>query len=228
MDHDAESNRSRRPSVPPFQLRFGAIFVRVALITLVVAEVVLWLKLRDAGFPFRPRYRRFLVMLYFTPKLAFRAMALAAAVTVVSDLVFRLLVRPLMQRWYDPRPRDPHWTHPHPFFMKAREVVLDEMAARAVTAGRSRPPGTLVVTDCGLYFYPYAWNAEPWTLPIGHLRSVSLRTPRRRVLGFVEGYPDNVVFTDDSGAEAAFVVADPAALLSRFGRPAIPAPHPAV
>jgi hypothetical protein len=154
-------------------------------------------------------------------------MVIGAVAAMATDLVFRLVVRPLMQRWYDPRPRDPHWTHPHPFFMKANERVLAEVGARRATAPRGRPPGMLVLTDCGLYFYPYAWNLEPWTLPLGHLRGVALRTPLRRVLGFVEGYPDHVVFTDDSGEQTAFVVADPADLLARFGRPAIPAPHPA-
>lgn len=213
------------PARPEFQLRFGAIFGRVALVTLVVAEVLLWLHLRDAGFPFRPRYRRFLVMLYFTPRLAFRAMALATAVTVMTDLVFRLLVRPMMQRWYAPRPRDPHWEHPHPFFMKAGERVRAEVGARLVATGRSRPPGMLVVTDCGVYFYPYAWHREPWSLPLGHLRRVGVRTPRRRVLGLVQGYPDNLVLMDDSGEETAFTVADPSALVSLFPGRSVPVPH---
>lgn len=212
---------------PAFQLRFGAIFGRVALVALIAAEVVLWLHLRDAGFPFRPRYRRILVMLYFTPRLAFRAMALATAVTVVTDLVFRLLVRPVMRRWYAPRPLDPNWEHPHPFFTKAGERVQAEVRARLVTPGRSRPPGMLVITNCGVYFYPYVWHREPWSLPLGHLRGVRTRTPRRRVLGLVQGYPDNLVLTDDAGEETAFVVADPSALVSLFSARSAPVPQPA-
>lgn len=222
---DDATERALRPNAALFQLRFGAIFARVALVVWIVGEVLLWLKLRDAGFPFRPRYRRFLVMLYFTPRLAFRAMAAGALVAIGADLAFRVLVRPLMRRWYDPRPRDPHWTHPHPFFQKVGERVLGEFGARQVASGRSRPAGTLIVSDCGLTFYPFAWDREPWFLPKGHLRGLTTRTPARRVLGLVRGYPDNLVVSDDAGEETAFVVADPRAVMDALGGCSIAEPQ---
>lgn len=197
---------------PPFRLRFDAVLGRAAFAAWIALEVARFLQLRER-IPFRPRIRRILWMVYYTPELAFKALAIGAAVAILTDLVFRLLVRPAMARWYAPRPRDPQWVPPHTFHAKAGERTLAEVGARLVD-GRKRPPGSLVVTDCALTFYPYAWDREPWTLPIGHMSRARLRTPRRRVLGLVEGYPDNVAVTDDSGEETAFVVADPEGLLA--------------
>jgi hypothetical protein len=228
MDSIDDRPQRRQPTAPRFELRLGEIFWRVFAVALIALEVAKWLWLRPriplrprVGFP--PRLRRIWYMIYHTPELAFRAFLAAAIIAVVSDLIFRLFVRPLMVCWYNPRGADPELSHPHPFFLKANEQTLAEAPARLV-AGRKRLRGTLVRTNWGTYFYPFAWDAEPWSLPDAHLVRVHTRTPRRRVLGWVTGYPDNVVLSDDAGEETAFVVADPAAVLGWFRTDCIPSP----
>jgi hypothetical protein len=226
MDLEPIALPARRRTRPTFQLRIGEIFWRVFAVVLVVLEVAKWLKVRQMiplrpRTEFPPRLRRILLMIYYTPELAFKAFLAAAIAAVACDLVFRLLIRPMMVRWYDPRGADPEFRHPHAFFLKADERTLAEVGARRVV-GRSRPAGTLVRTNWGVYFYPFAWDLEPWSLPDAHLAGVRLHTPRRRVLGWVSGYPDQVVLRDDEGQETAFVVADPGAVVSWFGAGRVP------
>jgi hypothetical protein len=231
MDPEILPLKPRRRILPDFQLRLGEIFWRAFAVLLIALEIAKWLWLRPR-IPLRPRplgphprVRRIWYMIYYTPGLAFQAFLAAAIVAVACDLIFRLIVRPLMVRWYSPRGADPEFAHPHPFFLKADERTLSELPARQVVGRSRRPAGTLVRTNWGTYFYPFAWDAEAWSLPDGHLRDVRPRTPRRRVLGWVSGYPDNVVFVADDGQETAFVVADPAAVLSWFpGRPVAAGP----
>jgi hypothetical protein len=225
MDVDPFAPCWRRPASPTFRLRRGQIFWRVAIVTFLVLELVLYFHLRRA-IPFRPRgrWRRIVHLVAFAPQFACTAAVIGAGVVLACEVAFRLVVRPLMVRWYNPQHRDPGAGHPMPFFLKAGERVLDEMPARLVDGPRRRPPGTLVRTTHGLYFYPFAWDLEPWMVPEGHLDRVQLRTPARRVLYWVEGYPDNLVVRDDSGEETAFVVPDPHAALAWFAATAR-APH---
>jgi hypothetical protein len=225
MDVDPFAPRGRRPTAPAFRLRRGPIFWRVAIATFLVLELVAYFHLRRLV-PFRPwgRLRRIVRMVGLAPQCAGTAAVVAFGVTLACEVAFRLVVRPMMVRWYNPRSYDPAAQHAMPFFLKSGERPLAEMPARLVDGPRSRPPGSLVRTTHGLYFYPFAWDREPWMLPEGHIDRVQLRTPVRRVLHWVEGYPDNLVVRDDSGAETAFVVPDPHAALAWFAATA-EAPH---
>ncbi len=137
-------------------------------------------------------------------------------VAIVSDMVFRLLVRPLMRRWYYPKCLDPTAVHPLLFQLGVGESILEERPARRVD-GRTTTPGTLVRTNRRAYFFPFAWQRESWSIPYEHVADVRLVTPRRRALGWVSGYPDHVVVTEDSGETTALIVAEPAEVLSWFG-----------
>lgn len=226
MDVEPFASRTRRLTSPTFRLRRGAMFWRVAILVFVVLELYLWLHLRMI-IPFKPhgRVRRLFFMVVYAPQLASIAVGVAIGVTVVASAVFRLVVRPSMVRWYNPHSYDPAVQHPMPFFLKLGEEVVAEMPARRVDGPRARPPGTLVRTTHGLYFYPFAWDQEPWMIPEGHIDQVSLKTPVRRVLYWVSGYPDNLVIRDDSGEETWFVVPDPQEALGWFASTAIGTPH---
>ncbi len=219
VDSFAIASHSRPLTQPRFRLRRWAIFWRMALLGLVLLELYLWLRLQ-AAFPFQ--FQRLFFMVVYGPQLTTIAVAVAVGVVVISEVVFRLVVRPGMVRWYNPRNRDPAAEHPMPFFLKSGEQVLREMPARVVDGPRHRPPGTLIRTTHGLYFYPYAWDREPWMIPEGHIDQVSLKTPVRRVLYWVEGYPDNLVIRDDSGEETWFVVPDPREALGWFASTGAP------
>jgi hypothetical protein len=210
MLHDLDAEpRSRTPiDTPRFQLRYRPIFGRVFLVAFVVLEVIFWLKVVRPFLPFRPRINRILFVIVHTPQMLFYALLIAAIATMTTDLVFRLLVRPLMRRWYHPRSYDPTAAHPLPFQLGIGEEIREERPARRVL-GRSKQPGTLVLTNRRVYFFPYAWDAESWSIPFEHIAGVRLHTPRRRVLGWVSGYPDHLVIADDSGEETRLILADP-------------------
>jgi hypothetical protein len=205
--YDSEAPARRRiwcPDVPRFQLCFGSIFWKVALVVWLLGEYKVW------------RARRLVGLLFYTPRTLFAAFAIAAVVTVVVDLVFRLVVRPLMVLWYHPRGRDPYQSTNLQFRLGSGETVLAEFPARRME-GRSRQPGTLVRTNRRVAFYPYAWDAEPWELDLGRLRAVRTKPTVRRVLGYVRGYPDHLVLQAEDGSEIAVVVADPETTASGLG-----------
>lgn len=218
MDNDPfETPATARPPKPRFILRYGPIFWRVFLVGFVVMEVVFWRKFVQPNFPFRPRFRRLLVMAYFSPRFLLHALMLAAVVTVVCDLIFRLVVRPLMRGWYHPRCLDPTAAHPLPFRLGVGETILEEIPGRRLV-GRAKQPGTIVRTNRSLYFFPFAWDLDEWSCPIDHIARARLSTPRRRVLGWVRGYPDHLVLDEDSGESVTLILADPEHALRWFPR----------
>ena len=150
-----------------------------------------------------------------SPGVVLRAMAVAAVATLVIDVVFRAVVKPLMVRWYQPRNRDQSGLDAFHFLLEAGERIEQELPARMVV-GRKTVRGTLVRTDRRIAFEPFAWDREAWTLSRKQVGSVSTVTPRRRVLGLVSGYPDHVEIRDQAGWTTSFAVADPAEVLVWF------------
>lgn len=202
----------RRPDKPRFQLRFGAFFWRVALATFLLLEVVFWLKAIRPRIPFRPRFRRIVAMIYFTPGLAVRSLIAAFVVTLITELVFRAVVRPMMVAWYYPRSRDLHRCHSLHFRLESGETIQHEVTSR-LAAGAGTIKGLLVVTNQRVYFEPYAWDAEAWFLRREQIVRVDAIMPRRRVLGLVSGYPRHVRVTDTDGADTTLIVGDPESVL---------------
>jgi hypothetical protein len=201
---------------PPIRLAFGAVFWRVFLVASLAREVLIWRKLRP-WLRGSPPGKRLMMLLYITPETLFVGFAIAAGVTVLLDLLVRLLARPLARRWYFPRGTGSEHT-PLGFHLEAGEAILAEVPARRRSAGGWRP-GTLVMTSRVLWFFPLGWDLEPWSVPLGELRS--LRTvPYRPAFGtFVRGVPDRIVVRDRDGDEASFAVADPAVVVDWFALP---------
>lgn len=221
MMHDPEDEPAPPcpARLPDFHLRYGPIFWRVLLVGFVFLEVVFWLKRVRPALPFQPRLPGVVLMAYVAPRFLFYAILIAAIVTVVTDLVFRLLVRPLMCGWYHPRSFDPSSAHTLAFRLGVGEEVVSELPARRVM-GRRKVSGTLARTTRRVYFIPYLWDVEDWSIPFEHVAQARLITPPRRVLGWVSGYPDHVVVTEDSSEEVTLVVADPRSVLGWFGEAA--------
>lgn len=214
-----------RAEVPGLRFEFGALFVQVLLLVFLVLEIEVWVKTRQFV-PVGHTTHRVLALLLFTPRMAFRALAIAAVAAVLCDLAFRFVVRPLMVRWYYPVSRDREHVPGLVFFQKVNESVLEEQPARMVR-GRRRVAGDLMLTNHALYFQPHGWDEESWMVPLGHLDGLETRTPRRRVLNLIAGYPDHLIVTDDSGMETGFVVGAPEAVLAWFEAPvaATSVPH---
>jgi hypothetical protein len=212
---DAVEAAPRLPAAPRFQLDFGAVFWRLALLVLCLSEYKVWRLVRGT-FPRHAPVKRIMGVLFFTPQAVFFAFAIAAAATIVIDLVFRVFVRPAMVRWYHPRARGWNDSLPVAFRLAASEQVLAEVPARRMTGCR-REPGTLVCTNRKLGFYPFAWDGEESELAREQLTSIALEPTIRRVLGLVQGYPDHLVFQPNDGEPLAIIVADPHSVLDCLG-----------
>ncbi len=202
---------------PPIRLAFGAVFWRVFLLTFGLTEIVIWGKVR---FWFRGgrRGRRLAALLYFTPSALYRAFLIATLVTVALDLFIRFLIRPIVGSWYNPVQGIGSSETPLGFHLDPNEWIVDEAPARRAS-GRGWRPGTLILTSKMVWFFPRAWDLEPWSLPLDALRSVTT-TPGRRPLGtFVLGVPDRLALRDAEGRDTLFAVADPGAVVDWFSRP---------
>lgn len=201
---------------PSIRLAFGAVFWRIFLVATILAELVWWQLIRQQ-LPGLWKHRRLAALLYVTPGVLFRSFAVAAAVTILLDQLVRLISRLIAARWYFPLGTGSEQT-PLGFHLGAGEQILAEAPARRRSGGGWRP-GTLVLSSQTLWFFPVAWDLEPWVLPLDRLAAIR-SIPYRPLFGtFVRGVPDRLVFRDDAGEETAFAIADPRAVRDWFDRP---------
>lgn len=211
-DFDVELQPPRRtPIAPQFQLRLSAIFWRACVIAFLVREYAVW-RFVSKFVPREQPIRRFLGFLYHSQKSFPLAILIGVGVTLAIWLGFRLFVRPLMRRWYHPRPLDPTYSHPLPFYLAPGEEPLAEWPARRLD-GLTRHPGTFVRTNRNLWFFPFSWEQEAWSAPLDRLAFARAEPTVRRVLGLVRGYPDHVALTDAGGSTFRIIVADPESVL---------------
>lgn len=182
---------------------------------LLVGEYKVW-ALIEQWVPARNPVKRVFAFLYFQPRAFVFAFLGGAIAAVACDLAFRLVVRRLMVRWYNPRSFDPSSEPPVAFHLDRGEAVALASPGRVVDGPRRRPPGTFLVTDRRVWFAPYSWELEPWDRPLDDLAEARLEHPPRRVLGLVRGYPENLVLVDRSGLARSFVLPDPIAAFDRI------------
>src|SRR5262249_5946961 len=140
------------------RLAFGEVLWRLAFLLLVLSELGLWTR-RLAHRPWIPLGRRLAFMLLRSPFLCCMSFFVAGLVTVLADLLVRLVVRPMVP-WGVTPPMD---TENGSFHLEAHEVVEAASPARR-SVGRRWLPGTLIRTSRRVGFVPRAWDAEPWFL----------------------------------------------------------------
>jgi hypothetical protein len=207
----AESLRPPRAISPDFQLRILPIFWWAYLVAFVVREYGVW-RYVSRFVPENKPLLRILGFVQHSPKSFHVAFLIAIGVTFALWAGFRLVGAPLMRRWYNPRPLDPTHAHPLPFHLAAGEEPIAEYPARRME-GPTRHCGTFIQTTSRLWFFPFSWEQEPWSVPLDRLASAKIEPTVRRVLGLVRGYPDHVSLTDESGATFRLIVADPERVL---------------
>ena len=203
-------------TIPPIRLAFGATLWRIFAVVAIFREFAKWQRLEflqamhGTGF-------RIAALILMSPRVLFRAFVIAAIVTVFLDLYVRLIMRPILARWYNPRQRGDEVGMPLSFGLAASETILDELPARIVF-GRRKAPGTLVRTDRRLWFSPFGWDEEPMSIASADLRSIEVVETPSRLLAqpHVLGLPDRVAIRDREGAETQFVVADPREVLAWY------------
>jgi hypothetical protein len=201
-------------TIPPIRLAFGATLWRVFAVLAVFREFAKWQRLEflqamhGTGF-------RIAALILMSPRILFRAFVIAAIVTVLLDLYVRLIMRPILARWYNPRRRSDEVGMPLSFGLTASETILDELPARIVS-GHRKKPGTLVRTDRRLWFSPFGWDEEPVSIGAADLRSIEIIETPSRLGSLVLGLPDRLAIRDRDGVETQFVVADPRDVLAWY------------
>ena len=201
-------------TIPPIRLAFGATLWRIFAVAAVFMEIAIWHRLerfqalRGTGF-------RIAALIYCSPKIFFKAFLWAAIITVLLDVYVRLIMRPILARWYNPRRRTDEIGTPLAFRLAASETVLDEVSARMVI-GRSARPGILVRTDRRLWFSPFGWDHEPWSMLESDLESASSVAAPSRLSSLILGLPKRLCLRDHDGVETRFVVADPRVVLNWY------------
>ena len=211
-DFDVERQTPRHTiQAPDFQLRLFAILWRACVVAFLVREYAVW-RFVSKFVPKEQPVRRFLGFLHHSHKSFHVAFFIGLGVTLALWLGFNLFVRPLMRRWYHPKSLDTTYSHPLPFLLSPGEEPLAEWPARRLD-GLARHPGTFVRTNRNVWFFPFSWEQEAWSVSLDRLTSARLEPTVRRVLGLVRGYPDHVSLTDEHGSTFRLIVADPKSVL---------------
>jgi hypothetical protein len=205
------------------QLNARAAFSRLALTVFLVREY--WVLTRTWRFPNWPTTRRIAKLIQQVPESALIAGGVALAGVIILSLIVRWFTRPRMAYWL--QPRDDSFATPYAFRLNSSERVEAEWPARR-RQGQSWRPGTLVLTNERLGFFPFAWDEEPWTAPRKNLALVLGTTPAPPISwGLVDGMPDRLVCQRDEWPES-FALLDPESVLARVaGGQRLVAPSPA-
>lgn len=191
---------------PRVELDTSKISRRTSTWIFVVWLVVVWYRVRK-----RLRRGRLLVVLYFLPSIFVVSLFVGGLVALVATLLFRAVVRPLVERWHSPPTDDSLGS----FYFAANEWVVESCPARR-RAGRLWVAGSLVRTNLRLWFFPNAQESEVWSCRLDEGPDVRTEPPRRIAWGLVLNWPDRVAIRAE-GAEnevEVFAVSDPAAVLS--------------
>lgn len=223
---DAPSTPTPAPS--RVRLAFGAFLWRSFALLAVLMELALWVMIRRRARGF-PRRFRLAWLIGYTPQTLFLAFFLAAVLTLAVDLFVRLVVDRLLRRWLSPitdREDEDQAGRGYGFHLAATERVAASLPARKLGRGRS-VPGSLVLTDRTLWFFPSAWDGEPWSVPRDRVRTCRFEPTPGPIGRLLRNLPPRVVVDTgpdpDSGPDpvARFALLEPARVRSWFrSRPA--------
>ncbi len=174
-------------------------------------ELALWAAIHRQARGF-PAGLRLAWLIGYTPRTVFLAFVLASLLTVVVDVLVKMLVDLPMRRWLVPRnDREDDAYQGFGFHLGPTEQVLDEVPARMLARPRSLP-GTLVLTDRRVWFFPSAWDAEPWSSPRDQVRSATVAPPSGFLSKLLRGLPPQIHL--DPGPQA-----EPSSEFERFADP---------
>lgn len=199
--------------MPQLRLAFAAIVWRVMLGFVLVKEYLHWSKIgRVPGLQIPRRIGYLLVKL---PEALVVGLAVGLGTALVLSLLLRWLTQPRVIGWL--QPRDDHsFAMPFAFRLEASEQIEGEWPARRLV-GRSWKTGSLVLTDRKLWFFPHAWDQEPWWIERAGLetRLGTVPTPAMS-WGYVSGLPDRLTVRHGHRTEC-FALLDPELVLAHLG-----------
>jgi hypothetical protein len=189
------------------------VYWRSFLLFFVVCQLLVWHRVQRI--PFRQPGRRLLVFL-MAPWATIRSFVIAlfagGIVTLAAILFVNLIARPLIRRWLSPAV-DPTEGQ---FHLGAAERVVASLSARRQT-GWTWQPGSLTLTDRRLWFFPAAWELEPWSLGVDELDQIKPEPFFLAELAPIRNWPLPMQLWGRSGQEALFAMSEPDRLLDWFG-----------
>lgn len=188
---------------------FWAAAWRIALGVFVVREFLFyWKSLR---FPIEMPAR--LTRLFFkAPESLFVATVSGLGASLVLWGFVKVLTEPRIRRWLEPRGEN-SFAMPYAFRLAPGERTEAEWPGRRWVGGRSWRAGLLVLTNQRLWFFPHAWDDEPWSVDRQRLSEFLGQLPPPRLSwGYVTGLPNRLAFRRGYAAET-FVLLDPDAVI---------------
>jgi hypothetical protein len=196
------------------ELDAGWVYWRSFLLVFLLSQLVVWQRVQRL--PARLQGHRMLVFL-LAPWATFRSVVTAIIaggfLTLVAIVLVHFIVRPLLRRWLSPAV-DPAGGQ---FHLGAGERVVANLSARR-QVGWTWQPGSLTLTDRGLWFFPAAWEVEPWSLRMDELDQIKPQRSLLAELGPLRNWPLAIELWGKSGQEALFAMSDPNPLLDWFGQ----------
>ncbi len=201
--------------IPPIRLAFGSVLWRIFVVTAIVMEKITWNKLQGVAAAGNGTGTRIALLIFCSPMILFYAFLISSIITVFLDVFARLVLRPAVGRWYNPKRVGDDFGTPISFQMASQEKILEEIPARFVD-GRISKPGTMIRTDRRVWFSPFDWSTETWSMEEKNLRLVKTAKLPSRLGGLLLGFPRRLVYVDRTGKETQFIVSDPAEILAWY------------
>jgi hypothetical protein len=192
------------------------LYWRMFLLFFFVFEMIVWQRLQR--FPIRAPGHRMIVFLFArgaTPRSLMRAIFAGGVFTLLTTLIVRLIVRPLLNFWLRPTADSSGGL----FHLTASETIVANVPARRRT-GWVWKPGSLALTNRRLWFFPAGFDDEPWFLPLKDVWDVVPERPLFGELAPFRNWPEYLRVSAHSGPDAIFAVADPSAVLAWLNFPA--------
>lgn len=203
--------RGRRFSTRNLDLgfTFWAAAWRIALGVFVVREFLFYWKSLRLPMEMPARLTR---VFFKVPESLFVAGVSGLGASLLLWGFVKILTEPRIRRWLEPR-GDNSFAMPYAFRLAPGERAEAEWPGRRWVGGRSWRAGVLVLTNRRLWFFPHAWDDEPWSADRHRLPEfLGQIAPPRLSWGYVSGLPNRLAFRRGFEAET-FVLLDPDAVV---------------
>jgi hypothetical protein len=199
-------------SSKPVEIDARWVYWRSFLLFFLFAQVIVWHRVSQLPV-LMPGHRLilFLVAPWATPQSFALALLAAGLLTLGAIMIVRWIIRPLWEVWLNP-PVDPACGL---FHLGASESIIASVPARRQSGWRW-PAGSLALTNHRLWFFPAAWDGEPWSLELGETDRIERAGSFAARSGPIRNWPVPFHVRGRSGQDAAFVVPDPAVVLEWF------------
>jgi hypothetical protein len=198
------------PSSKQLEIDARWVFRRAFLLFFLAFQLMAWH--RAGRVPGRPPGLRLMAFL-FTPWATIHSLGIALAagglLTLAAVVFIRVCVRPLLSLWLSP-PVDPSGAL---FHMSPGETILASVSGRRLTGWRWRR-GSLSVTDRRFWFFPAAYEEEPWSVSLDDLAGVEVERSTLAEMSPIRNFPLPLHLRGRRGQNAVFATADPDAVLT--------------